>query len=241
MTMRCTRWMVSGLAACALTLGGSGRARAELIDTTTSWDHQSAISKFGQLAPSKGGIATIGETFTTDSTHTTLNSLTFYVTDGARFGITLPPLSFQTYVMAWNGSQATGPVLYTSPVETASLAGLRPFTVNTSNLQLDPNQQYVAFISTSGLPKGPFTMGAVGVTGRTASSGGMLVSLANGNNFSAVTSQSWKTYPGASAAFRAHLSGSPSVSAAPVPGGLTMALLGCGSLLGWSWRRRRPA
>jgi hypothetical protein len=241
MKRHCKLRLLSGLTACALTVAGAGSVRADLIDTTPTWNGTSGVSEFGNVPKLFGGKSTIGETFTTGAVNTTLNSFTFYLNDyQGKDGNTAHPVTFQAYVMAWNGTSATGPVLYTSPVETASTGGMQPFTFSTNGLQLNPNQQYVAFISVSGDTNSKFAGAKVGAVKGNPYSGGELVSLNNGNNFSAVTSSTWKSHPKVDAAFQANLS-DPPANSSPAPGGLTLGLFGCGSLLGWSWRRRRQS
>jgi hypothetical protein len=61
---------------------------------------------------------------------------------------------YQAYVYAWNGSEATGPALYTSPLESYTAgAGYTAVTFN-PDISVTVGNAYVLFLSTAGLQSG---------------------------------------------------------------------------------------
>src|SRR5215510_2625010 len=67
--------------------------------------------------------ATYGQTITPVGTATQLNSFTFYINPQST------PITYRAYVMAWNGTQATGPILFESGDQVVPAAsGMNPYT-----------------------------------------------------------------------------------------------------------------
>ncbi len=90
--------------------GGVGQPTGEVIDTTTSWDGSSfAVGNFtSALLLGEPDFATIGQTFTVGMDNI-LNSFAFWLDD-----IGTDPVNFAAFVMEWDGSKATGPILFQS-------------------------------------------------------------------------------------------------------------------------------
>src|SRR4051812_11768719 len=102
------------------------------------------IRSFGEF-----NTATYGQTFKTpDAVDLALNSFSFWLND-----FNDPDnIDFAGYVMLWDGvnARATGPVLYSSSVNTTTGAGgYERFDFLTGGLLLNPANTYVAFLSAS--------------------------------------------------------------------------------------------
>lgn len=133
--------------------------------------------------------ATFGQTFTAPTANV-LDDWTIYLQNA--WGT---PQSFKFYLMAWNGSEAAGPILYQSGLETVAVNQttfpITAFTV-APDLALTAGKQYVIFINESGLNTP--TIGFINQGGNSTSTslGGNFVYLDNGDNFSLVTTEPWK-------------------------------------------------
>jgi len=175
-----------------------------VIDNTVSWPGWD-VGTWGEPLQT----ATVGQTFTVGA-DTRLDSFTFFLAHDSSYD----PLTFAAYLMLWNptGNRATGPVLFQSGTLHSNDLGyppthpgysVQPFTVLTGGVQLATGQQYVAFFSTSLVNEGN-GKGWLGYAGDTYS-GGQFAYIANGTNFSALTTSTWTTgYPdtGGDLAFR---------------------------------------
>jgi hypothetical protein len=154
------------------------------IDTTTGWNGSQSISPFGE-----GSSATYGQTFTVSIGNTILNSFSFYLNDGHSGDP--DPINFVAYVMAWDGSKATGSILYESaPQTTAGAAGFELFSFNTGGLALNGGQQYIAFLSTSTQFDGQDDRGSM-ATVNDAYAGGGFYYFNNGSDFGLLTTSAW--------------------------------------------------
>ncbi|HEY2573346.1 MAG TPA: hypothetical protein VGH65_04725, partial [Verrucomicrobiaceae bacterium] len=90
-------WLSSGDLPCA--------AQTIPVSTSGHWNGVDGIGNFGE--PSD---ATYGQTFTAPANARKLSSFAFYVDDNQN----PDRVDFQGFVMAWDGSKATGPVLFQS-------------------------------------------------------------------------------------------------------------------------------
>ena len=166
-----------------------------LIDTTSSWDGSSYIWAFGEP-----DTATYGQTFTAPETSRPLTEFTFYLDDYYNPDV----IDFAAYVMAWDGTKATGPVLYSSAMQsTTGSSGFDTLTFNTGELILTPGQQYVAFLSASNFFDGVSGTGQMGLISNDVYDGGMFVYFGNGSDFDSLTTTSWVTGYGGDLAFKA--------------------------------------
>ena len=202
-----------------------------IIDTTPGWDGINSIGFFGEP-----NFATWGQTFTTNATDTILDNFTFWLDDALNFDF----VDFAAYVMAWDGSKATGSVLFQSaPLSTTNNGGqdgMEQFTLNTGGVGLAPNQQYVAFFSASNFfdsAEGAASMGFLGIN---VYAGGGFVFAGNGSNFSLLTQNNvWNTSFHEDVAFVVSLSS----AGQPIPEPSTLLLVGTGLVGLAAYRRKR--
>src|SRR5262245_37704409 len=85
---------------------------ATAIDTLSSWSGGVAAT-FGDVAGENPGGTTFGQTFRVGEGDGFLTSLSFVVQGYAPHGA--PEVcTFQSFIMAWDGTRPSGPVLYAS-------------------------------------------------------------------------------------------------------------------------------
>jgi hypothetical protein len=154
------------------------------IDTTPSWNGSSIIDPLGEP-----NTATYGQTFTVPITDNILNSFSFILGPNLYDGTA--PMTFAGYVAQWDGSKATGPILYTSGTQTYTGAGFTTYLFNTGNLSLTAGQKYVAFLSASKFFVGNDHLTFMADNFSNPYSGGDFVFYNNGSDFSALTANSW--------------------------------------------------
>lgn len=178
---RCKAMFLGSAAVLALSVP----AGAQTIDTIPQWNGTSFISSWGIT-----NTATYGQTFTPNGVQTTLNGFTVKV------GYGTADAPYQAYVYAWDGgnSRLTGGALFTSAPGVATQgAGFTSYSFNTGPVALTPGQQYVVFLSTSGLqaaqPNSAFRWGAL--TNDAAIPGGRFVFQNNGDNFANLSTVGW--------------------------------------------------
>jgi hypothetical protein len=220
----------STIVAGSLTLGIAEQARSlTIIDTSTSptWDGIQGYIDFGQgSTPSRNpSFATFGQTFTLPvNGDTVLSSFTFFVGKQTVQGSN--PVEFNAYVMAWDGSRATGSILYQSDKQVASTVGkYQPFDFMTGGLSLLGGQQYVAFISTSNYQTSGLGIVGTPTTPSNPYSDGDFVYLSNGTDFNAITTSDWGTIANSDLAFKATFTSIPTPSLVPAILGIGTALL----------------
>ena len=217
------------LMACLVALVATSAANAAVISTLGAWNGSNSVTPFGVA-----DTAVYGQTFVAP-TDNVMNSFTFNLRriSGAN------TLTFAPYVMAWNGTQATGPVLFQGPLQTlpASATSFGAITVNTGNLALVSGQQYVAFFSVlNDAPTYPTlyssqsagNLAGYGLVGNDYTSGQFvfLNTFTSGtSNFSGVTSTPWSNFGGSDLAFQMNF------SAAAVPEPISLVVFG-GLLVG---------
>jgi outer membrane autotransporter protein len=217
---------------CGATLMAlSAPASAQTIDTTKSWDGANSFLSWG--APN---TATYGQTITATAGQTQLRGFTFEL---AQLGGGTPP-QFQAYVYQWNSitSRTTGSAVFASAVLTAP--GTATFTavnINTGGVVLTPGQQYVLFLTTSGISQagsGGYKWGAVS----NGSNTGGVVYLNNGANFGLLSTTGWNLRSSLDLAFIAmfgptlltpQLPAETSINPSNVAGGIDKFLNGGGN------------
>ena len=128
--------------AAVLVLAFVGHVQAGTTISTLPFG--TGVSPFGE-----SNTATYGQTITVPAVDNVLDSFSFWLDD------TLNPdyVDFAAYVMAWDGSKATGAVLWQSAMQTTTnnggAGGFEQFTFNTGAVPLGGGGQYVLFLSAS--------------------------------------------------------------------------------------------
>jgi hypothetical protein len=134
------RFMIYFSFTLLLLFGSIGQIQAvTTIDTTPYWNGSDYVWEFGYP-----NTATYGQVITAPSTSdTVLKSFSFYMN--------LPSTcTFRGYVYAWDGSKATGSVLYESETRWTSGSGdFEEVAFETGGVALTPGAQYILFASTS--------------------------------------------------------------------------------------------
>ena len=195
----------------------------------------------------KTSTATYGQTFTTPTGFSFLQTFSFWLTNDAGLGAAnSSSLTFKAYVMAWDAGngRATGPVLYSSAVQSGPTLFSQRYDFASPNTLVNGGGQYVAFLSASGL------FGSIPVAEATAGvessfngtyAGGQFVFADNGDNFGALSSQEWLLaggFPEYQAHFNAVFS-QTAVSVVPEPSSLVLLVAGLSSLLVLAVRKKR--
>lgn len=177
-----------------------------VINTVTSWNNSDVITIFGSP-----DTATYGQTVTTPAVDNVLNSFSFIL--GSALGGGGSPITFQGYVAQWDGTKATGPILYQSANQTYSGGGFQTYNFNTGSLALTPSQKYVLFLNVSDFSV-TGTTGQAFIYNSNTYTGGDFVAFNNGDDFGLLTTNSWDFQEGAfgDTAFTASFS-----SPTPVP------------------------
>jgi hypothetical protein len=152
----------------AAVVAGTPALATTVIDTT------GGAGKF-ELG-SFGGSTTYGQTFTVGG-DTVLNSYSMYLTK-----MTSESFQFKSYIYQWNGTGVTGPALFTSGLQQASIGTDRQYAFSTTGLQLASNMQYVALMTVDGVPNTNAFGTMMPVVANTTYSGGNFV-YTNSNTF----------------------------------------------------------
>lgn len=215
---------------------------ATTIDTRPYWTDGSTIA----VLSNGNGTQTFGEVVTVPQGDTSLTSFSFFFNDR---NVTpyLGPVNFGGYVMAWDGSKATGPILFDSGLVSSTnnhgtgltngqdrAADHELFEFSTGGISLSAGSQIVLFISTSNFYDGSLrqadlpwisTFRGPGIPDAPkAYPSGYAVYSNNGGDFSSLSNQNWGAARDADLAFVASF-------AAPVPEPNLYALLVAGLIL----------
>ena len=159
------------------------------IDTTIGWNGIDGYQPFGT-----DGAETMGQTFNSGRNNV-LKDFSFYL--NPEYGDL--NVVFKFYVMAWNGQEATGPVLFQSgllstaglPTYTAAPGCFTEFTIDTQDLSLMSNTNYVAFLSSVGLEAYSNAGAVVGARYDNPYQGGGLFFSVQRNDFSLLSTTDW--------------------------------------------------
>lgn len=194
-----------------------------------------SIGKFGEPY-----VATFGQTITAPIGENILNSFSFWVND-LRVSSSTDSIDFAGYVMAWDGTKATGPVLYESEVRhttnNGGVGGYEEFTFSTGGLTLTEGSKYVVFLSASKFFDGIEGMGIMHADIPGSYAGGNFVFLSSGADFNLLTTYSWGSLSEYDAATRLEFS---AAEASPTPEPAT-ALFGFAIIGALGLSRRRAA
>ncbi len=155
---------------------------ATTIDTTfPAWDTSSSVSTFG-----RPNSATYGQTVTVPVVDLTLVEMQM-----AFDGLNQVAVSFRPYLYDWDGTKATGPALWTGPLETAdTTAGYQTFTW-VPNVTGVAGDTWVFFVSTSA-DSGPDAGGKwAQPQNQNLYAGGAFVFINNGSDPSGWTTDPW--------------------------------------------------
>jgi len=210
--MRGTAWF----AAVALFLATADRAFPASIDTLSGWSG-AITATFGDDAGENPGGTTFGQTFTMPQ-NALLTSVAFGVQGYAPY--TAPQAcTFEAFVMAWNGSRPTGPVLFQSSPQTMPL-GFYPtvdFNLPINNVSVNAGSQYVLFLTSNDFLDGIRSDAAVKTVFDTYS-GGTFVTQYPGNSISDLLNNDWSQESFLDLAFQVNYTPTPEPSACAMLG-----------------------
>lgn len=128
--------------------------------------------------PPLAGIGVFGQTFTV-GVDNVLTDFSFFLRNSSD----AKNIDIAGYVIGWDGTKATGPILYqsaprpVSPTTSPTAPNFGEFTFNTGGISLASGNQYVAFISVANLVKVPYGTTYVGQLNGNPYPGGDLVFL----------------------------------------------------------------
>jgi PEP-CTERM motif len=193
----------------------------------------SGIASFGDLAGDNPGGTTFGQTFNTGGTDAFAQDISFLVQPYYPYTASAET-EFQVFLMAWNGSQPVGPVLFASPAltTTGTIFSTEQFDVTLGNTYLNGGQEYVAFFTADNYLNGIRADAAMGSTGDLYS-GGTFVAHYDDSNFNGLLSSAWSNPFGG----EFELAFNMNLQAVPEP--TTLALAGLGGLSLLLFRRQR--
>jgi hypothetical protein len=138
--------------------------------------------------------ATVGQTLVAPAGATALTAFSFRLRDSLNGGA----LPFTAYVRAWDGTKATGPVLWSAPrsAATVTVDGGQPvYTFTQGSLLVTPGTAYVLYLSLSEfIGANPAVEGSLiaEITwGNSPAAGHGFVSINNGADVGKLTSEPW--------------------------------------------------
>jgi hypothetical protein len=216
--------------ALALAIGfGTEAGAIPIIENVSAWNGTSQIAG--------GSFRAVGQTFTVEAPNMAIASFTLYLRQGF-----VQPFDFR--VMEWNGSMATGQVLFAGSAVIDGPTGPDRFTFQIGGVPLTVGKQYVAFADIGPIRDDRTFLGLGITSGPDVGSsylGGDFVAANFGQD---LIGDTWAISP---------RNGSPSIDSdavfiarfvepAPVPEPSTMLLIMTGAvgLAGSKLRRKKP-
>ena len=106
-----------------------------------------------------GSIPTVGQTFTVPTGYSFLQSFSLWLSNDPTLTFNAGEIMFRAYIAPWTGTAAGAP-LYQSAIFTGVNSQAYP-GANSLNLSVTPGTQYVAFVSSTGLPSNPDAYAAI--------------------------------------------------------------------------------
>jgi hypothetical protein len=156
------------------------------ISTLTGWDGGRQIGMFGSAAAG----TVYGQSFRVPTQAPRLNSFSFWLNEGGGFQ---PSILFNAYVMAWDGSKATGEILWKSGTLSGPTSFMQRYDFNVG-IRLTPGVQYIAFLSTiEQLGSFPSDAQVLMGYGLNPYPDGRFYFIANATSLSLLTSGAWST------------------------------------------------
>jgi hypothetical protein len=164
----------AGIALAAVLLTAQPCRSQDSVSDWGGWDGSSEISGFG-IVSEGGGDITAGQTFQINDGNALVSNISVPIIDDSDSS----SVEFQFGVAAWNGTQATGSVLYLSSALFASSTSFQTFAVAPDNLTLNQNQEYVLFLTANSfVNSSPQSSAGVGYVPGGAYTAGQYYSLA---------------------------------------------------------------
>ncbi len=169
----------------------AARVAAPAVETASGWNELDAIGEFGEPRN-----ATIGQTFVAPAGVTQLDAFTFFLNDR----MNSDAVEFEAFLMEWDGSRATGPVLFQSANLTTTnnrgRGGMEEFGIPTGGVPVTPGTSYIAFLSVSNLFDGEPGSASLGAVTGGAFAAGEIQFQNNGADFSLLTTADWTPLAG---------------------------------------------
>jgi hypothetical protein len=151
------------------------------------------MDSFGELSGNSPGGATFGQTFVIHDGNVSGQNLTFLVRGYYPFDAP-QPCTFETCIMAWNGSRPTGPVVFqSSPLVTSgNFWQWETFSVPLNNTLLVKDQRYVVFFTANNFLDGIRSDAAMASVDNLYPDGGVVFHY-NGFSSNDLLTQDWWT------------------------------------------------
>lgn len=222
------------LAACMIAATStSAIAQSQSIVLAPSNDPALALDGFGQP-----GVPTVGQTFTIPGTAAFLTDFHFSLANDVNYG-TGAELLFRPYLMAWNGTNATGDnLLLFNPAEPGSVApeGSYMDYLFAAGVPVTPGDMYVAFLSASGVPQSGSGLNRIFGTEAPYSDGQLVYAFTDNDAPDFTSPDVWYNGGDADLAFTANFSNTSTV---PEPSEFVLLATGFSGLAGVVRLRRR--
>lgn len=195
-------------------------ATTTVLDTTPYWVNQAGIDVLGEQ-----GSFTFGQSFTPPANAQSMLSFTFWLNDRLNPGV----VDFAAHLVQWDGTRPQGPLLYSSAfAATTGASGYEQFRFQVPNVSIQPRLQYMAFLTTVGVPDNQPGSAYVAFVGNDVLPGGRAYVNYLGTSVSDMLQGGWAyVQPSVDFAFRAEFSVVPE----PCAGTLIVGSLAAISLL----------